>query len=210
MYWSADIPEGVWYATVGLTWFESCLGVISPPANVCCGAGAEPALAEAICFLSSMISRSISALRLRFPTRLKLDSILHSSLSRRHLEQSDHGSWTTSHRSCRKSLVRKMFTQQQAIVPLAGLATMSHRTSHCSHLLLSTFITGALHWLPPPILAGIMIIHILNTPWGAVDPRHSDIAFATLHAVGGHGDRRMIETRHYGISGSWSIITPCA
>lgn len=86
---------------------------------------------------------------------------------------------------------------------LAGLATMSHRTWHCSHLLLSTFIAGALHWLPLLLLARIVIIHILNTPRGAVYPRHSEVAFATLHAVGsGHGDRRMIDTRHHGIGGS--------
>ena len=39
----------------------------------------------ASCFRSSTISRSISAFLLRFPTRLKFDSILHASLKRLHL-----------------------------------------------------------------------------------------------------------------------------
>lgn len=52
------------------------------------------------CLLNSTISRSISAFLLRFPTLLKLDSILHSKFRRWHLVHVVYiGSVTTSQRS---------------------------------------------------------------------------------------------------------------
>lgn len=78
---------------------DSCLGVNWSVGRGCWGRGVEEGLVK-IRFLNSIISRSISALRLRLPTRLKFDSILQSNFSRRHREQSTHGSWTTSQRSC--------------------------------------------------------------------------------------------------------------
>lgn len=54
---------------------------------------------------SSTISLSISAFLLRFPTRLKLDSILHSRFRRWHRPHAKYvGSWTTSHRNYKGNL----------------------------------------------------------------------------------------------------------
>lgn len=77
-----------------------------------------------------------------------------------------------------------------------------------THLLLSAFITGTLYRLSSFIVARIDILHVVNTPRGAIDPRHGNIPFATLQAIRrGHRERRMIHTRHYGTYDSRSIIS---
>lgn len=156
-----------------------------------------------------MISRSISALRLRFPTRLKLDSILQSSFNRRHLEQSLQGSWLTSHRSYNieppvsKMYLFKIIARQLASPP----SRCRNITIDAPHLLLSAFVASPLYWLSPLIIS-LIILRIINTPRRAVHPRNGDIPFATLQAIGcGHRERRMIDTRHYGTYDCWSIIS---
>lgn len=80
---------------------------------------------------------------------------------------------------------------------------IARNATGCTYLLLPTFIASALHWLSPLVITRIVVIHVLNTPRGAVDPRNGDIAFATLQAIGiGHGDRRMIDPGHYGTGDS--------
>lgn len=156
-----------------------------------------------------MISRSISALRLRFPTRLKLDSILQSSFNRRHLEQSLQGSWLTSHRSYDLgSPVSKMCSCKLIVRQVASPPSRCRIiTIDAPHLLLSAFIASPLYWLSPLVIS-VIILRIINTPRRAVHPRNGDIPFATLQAIGrGHRERRMIDTRHYGTYDRWSIIS---
>jgi hypothetical protein len=74
-----------------------------------------------------------------------------------------------------------------------------------SKLLLATFIAGALDGLSPLIVARV-IIHILYTSRRAVHARDGHIAFATLYVRSRHGDRCMINPRHYGLCGDWRII----
>ena len=71
-----------------------------------------------------------------------------------------------------------------------------------THLLLPTLIARTLHRLSPLVIASIVILRVIDAPRGAVDPRNGDIPLATLEAIGGHGERRMIDSRHYGTDGS--------
>ena len=82
------------------------------------------------CLLNSTISRSISAFLLRFPTLLKLDSILQSRFRRRHRAQVVYtGSVTTSHRSYE--------VISDSSVPRATKAQLTFCCRHSLHALLT-------------------------------------------------------------------------
>lgn len=87
----------------------------------------------------------------------------------------------------------------QGMWPLVSpLVECMHATRGGTHLLLPTFIASTLDRLSSLIIARVIIVHILYTSWRAVHARNGHIAFATLHVGSGHGDRCMINPRHYG------------
>lgn len=85
-----------------------------------------------------------------------------------------------------------------------------HTTPHQSpgkktHLLLSTFIARTLHRLPSLLLAHLAVLEILHTPWGALQPRHGDIALPGMsQAIG--ADRCMADSSHHGVDTSIIIV----
>ena len=104
--WGIDIGPGPGAVVVVVV-----VGVLPFTIATCCGCGVTGCGCAIWCRRSrssycrswrrrSPISRSISALRLRLPTRRKLRSILHSRLQRWQREHGEKGSWTTLHRSC--------------------------------------------------------------------------------------------------------------
>lgn len=102
-----------------------------------------------ICFLSSTISLSISALRDLLPILLKFSWTLQARLSRRHLEQIVKGSWTTSHRSYKAN--QPLCAN---IIPAMGRNRSSKRLRKeidrvWAHFLLAAFVTCSFHGVSP-------------------------------------------------------------
>lgn len=113
-----------------------------------------------------------------------------------------HRSYYTASRVSQMNLVKHYPTSNTIGVATGGVSHRIIEWNDATHLLLPTLIARTLHRLSPLVIASIVILRVIDAPRGAVDPRNGDIPLATLEAIGGHGERRMIDSRHYGTDGS--------
>src|SRR3569833_1576438 len=144
---------------------------------------------------SLSISFSISACLDLFPMRLKLDSILHSSLRRLHREQLVKGSCTTSQRNYSRGDKIETFEMDETVLLrrnscYGGLFLLIVSLGAETHLLLSALIAGSLVVglaLLLGVLAGVVIQATLGTALESAG--HSVGAPLPLStAVGGPGE----------------------
>src|SRR3569833_1969523 len=120
---------------------------------------------------SLSISFSISACLDLFPMRLKLDSILHSSLRRLHREQLVKGSCTTSQRNYSRGDKIETLEMDETVLLrrnscYGGLFLLIVSLGAVTHLLLSALIAGSLDAglaLLLGVLAGVVIQATLGT-----------------------------------------------